>query len=273
MPTKKALNSWLNNKAESKNIYGSVYSVTGGLSLDNDQKFNQGITSGDKYGLMPAIAQGTSVQSRVGNQIQPLSLKVKLCMSLVIPTREVASYGGGDAYASKNSAPEDITVHVYFLKCKKYPDYNDGALIDVTKLLTPMPNNNYQVAFDGSYWNSKFRVNSEQFTTIKHLKIRLKKAAGYESYVGNVTRTNDFEPSNQLQDTSEPGRHYYETTVDIPCPKMLEYKENTAQQPVNFNPFMVAGWVCNDYPFTTNPPYDMYPLAITAKTFFRYKDI
>jgi len=149
-------------------VFDTPSNYTTGIGLTNDVLFNHSITAGDKYRLVPNIPNGTLNGQRIGNEIQPISLKVKLALTLTAPSRLVTSSGDGD------TGPEDITAHVFFLKSKKFPDFTNVGSINLTQLLQVMPNNSLYAPFTGQYWDKHYVVNSEDFTLIKRLAIRLK---------------------------------------------------------------------------------------------------
>jgi len=232
----------------------------------NDTVFNHSITSGDKYRLLPNIPAGTLNGQRIGLEIQPISLKVRLALTLTAPTRLVTTSGDGD------TGPEDITAHCFFLKSKKFPDFANVGSINLTQLLQVMPNNGNFSAFTGAYWEQHCVVNSEDFTLIKWLRIRLKRAAGYQSYVAQIEYSGVYDVQQAIFTDNVPGAQTADVTVDIPLPKNLQYRQTGDLQPQDFNPFMVVGWTKNAYPLTTAGSSNTYPLAISARTYFRYRD-
>lgn len=255
---------------EVKTAYSTAVNFSTGATMISDVLFNHSITPGDKYRLMPGITIGTFNGNRVGNQIQPLSFKVQLCLSLSLPS---ATASGGYISSTTDSGPEDLTAHVYFLKSKKFPDYDNMGSISLTSMLTPMANYGVYSGFTGDWWTAKSIVNSNDFTLIKHLQVRLTKGAGYQSYMAQINETGDGNPQQALFATDVSGRPWAYHTVNIPVPKMLQYKDTTSSQPVDYNPFMVIGWVRNSYPFAVLGANTTFPLAVSARTLFRYKDI
>lgn len=273
MPTKLALNKWINSKSETKVVFGTPGTYDGTSNLLNDVLFNQAITPGDKYAILPSVTNGTGPAQRIGNQLQPLSLKLQLTFNLTTPTSKVSSTlirpGSGDG----DSGPEDITVHLYILKSKVFPNFDQASSIDLTNLLTPSSNSTQFSSFDGTYWPSKFQVNRELFNVISHKAIRLKKAAGYQSYVKYADTTGATLPGGALNTQDTPGSQMAQITEYIPLPKMLQYKATTDLQPADWNPFFVIGWTSNEYPITRAWTHQYYPLSVTGRVTFKFKDL
>jgi len=265
-PTKQALSKWLNSKSEIKNIFDSPTNFTTGFTLTTDTLFNCSITSGDKYRLLPNVPVGTNNGQRIGLEIQPISLKVRLALTLTAPSIDIDSRGDGD------TGPEDITAHIFFLKSKKFPDFANVGAISLSQLLQVMPNNGTFSAFSGAYWEQHCVVNSEDFTLIKRIQVRLKRAAGYQSYVAQVVQSGNYQPNQAIFTDNVPGGQTADIAVDIPLPKELQYRTTTDVQPQDFNPFMVVGWTKNAYPLSSAPPSTLFPLAISGRTYFRYRD-
>ena len=263
------LTKWLNSKLETKFIYTSPVqaSILAG-TLTQDIKFNQSISSAaDCYMLMPPIQQGVGVNNRIGQDIMPLSFKLQLCMSLVLGSNEVNSLSD-----SANSGPEDITVHVFMLRSKVYPDSTQQLSLNVGADLMCTFNGQNEQQFDGNYWSSRLMVNREKYHVLHHKAIRLRKATGYQSYVRQASSEGLVEPTDAVATPATPGAQMAQFTLDIPCPKRLTYSTAFTQQPENYAPFICIGWVANEYPVASPLVRAYYPLAVTARTMFKYKD-
>ena len=263
------LTKWLNSKLETKYVYSTPVQCTVlQPSLLNDTLFNQSITSTiDCYGLMPVCPQGVGVNQRIGEQIQPLSLKLQLALSLVTPTNLVTPLG-----TSGNSGPEDITVHVYILRSKDFPSWQQQYSLNVgTDLLSPYQGQN-ELPFDGTYWNSKLPVNTVKYNVLHHKQIRLRKSAGYQSYVKYADQNSSNDPAGALNCVSQTGNQTAYLSLNIPIPKMLQYSNSAFNMPEDYFPFMCIGWVSNEYPLSAQWTRQLYPLAVTARTYLKFKD-
>lgn len=215
---------------------------------------------------MPTVAQGVGVNQRVGEQIQPLRLKLQVALSLVTPTNQVATLGN-----SGNSGPEDITVHVYILRSKEFPSFQQQYSLNVGADLLMTAQGQDERPFDGNYWNAKLPVNANKYSVLHHKQIRLRKSAGYQSFVkfADVNAVND--PAGALNCVSQTGNQMAYLSLNIPIPKVLQYDtQNTL--PDNYFPFMCIGWTSNEYPLQHNWARQLYPLAVTARTWLTYKD-
>jgi len=238
-----------------------------GGNLIADVKFNQGITSAaDCYMCMPFVSQGVGVNQRVGAEIQPLSFKLQLCLSLV---------GGADEVigaTSKDHGPEDITVHVFMLRSKLFPDMSQQYSLNVGSDLMCQFNGQLPQAFDGTYWASRLIPNRTLYHVLHHKKIRLRKGAGYQSYVKEVSEYGNDNPTNSLYALDTPGAQMAQLTLDIPAPKKLVYEGPFNTFPRDYAPFVCIGWVSNEFPIAKPLNQNYYPLAVTARTFFKFKD-
>ena len=265
------LRKFLQNTAETKRIYSSPVTASGsGSTLINDTKFNQTISSvAEIYRLIPDVDQGEGFDERTGNQIEPKRLTVQLALSLVTPSSAVTATGlGGNAI----SYPENITVHIFFLKSRQVADVANYTAIPITELMSEGGGQNAQ-QFDGSFWNAQLGVNSNLFSVIKHLKINMKKGNGWSSYVSYAEQSGSSVPPQLPCDGQADFNRVHRINVNIPMPKKLTYDSDFTKQPSNYFPFMVAGYTRNEYPVTTAWANTWYPLAISARTLFTYTDI
>ena len=269
------LTKWLNSKLETKYRYDTLYSATGINTLGSDVKFNQAITGpSDCYTILPNVSQAVAEGGRIGQDIQPLSLVVKLGLSLVQPSKQVASAGIPlPGYGTDTAGPEDITVHIFFLKSKLFPDFLQVGNVNVANDLMCEYNGQAEQKFDGSYWSSRLMVNTNKYNVIKHLKIRMRKSGGYYSYVRTVNDLGNYDPESFPYNIGNTGANQVlSVNVRIPTPKTLTYKGNFDVQPIDYCPFMCAGWTVNDFPLAQPIATNFYPLAITGRVMLKYKD-
>lgn len=246
---------------------------TAGGPLTTDVRFNQYISGQeDIYRILPNVAQGLNQDQRIANQIEPKSLLLKLAVQLVQPSKEV--FGelspGGNTY----SYPENITCHIFILRSRQVDDPALVVNIPIDQLMMIGPGMGTK-PFDGSYWNSRLAVNTNQFTAIKHIKLHLRKGSSWYSYVNNCNVNGTSIPAQLPQDGaySSPDQALKEFNIRIPVPKKLIYTNETFEQPKNFFPFMAVGWTKNEYPVSTAWTRSFYPLAISARTLFKFNDL
>lgn len=242
-----------------------------------DIKFNSQIDStNDIYRIMPTVIQGVESGQRIGQSINPISLKCSLALQLVQPTNKVwtpTQDGINPLIGSNISYPEDIVVHVYFLTCKTVKSVTNYTAVPITQLLAF--NGQTPVQFSGSWWDAELPVNKELFNVIKHYRIRLKKGMGWQSYVSNVMDSGSTSPPTQpFTDGYATGSNdIVKIDCQIPLPKTLNYNEEAAAtQPENFFPFMVAGWCRNTYPLINTINNAVYPVAISGRTYLKFTD-
>lgn len=219
------------------------------------------------YRLVPNVAQGLNVDQRVGNEIMPKSLRIQLALQLVQPGANIVP--GGNNYSS----PENITCHIFILKSREVQDQQDASNVDIAHMMSPY-NGQRSGPFTGDYWPSREPVNKNLFTVIHHKKIHMRKGAGWYSFVNNANVMGTAQPTVPCQDGaySSPDQAVVELTLNVPMPKKLVYINETAEQPRNFFPFMCIGWTKNEYPLTQAWNRDFTPLAVSARTYFKYTD-
>jgi len=249
--------------------------------LQGDVKFNSQISSTNEiYSLLPNILQGIDSNQRIGQTINPISLKCSLALQLVQPSNKVwvpTENGSNPLIGNTYSYPEDIIVHVYFLTSKQVKSVANYSAVPITDLLAY--NGSTPVQFSGSWWDAELPVNKELFNVIKHYRIRLYKGSSWQSYVANGE---DF-PSSASVPAQLPTDGYatgsnniIKIDTQIPCPKKLNYREGAtdawANQPEDFFPFMVAGWCRNMYPLNSTVANAVYPVAISGRTYFKFTD-
>jgi len=270
------LTKFLNSKLETKYRWWVPESLTGGFTLLADQKFDQAISgTSDCFQLMPRISQGLGVSERIGEDISPISLKLMLGISLVVPTFKVGSYASlpPPTYGTVMSGPEDITVHIFILKSRVFPDFHSSSQINIGADLMCEYNGQQQQKFTGDYWSTRLQVNTEKYNVIRHIKLRMRKAAGYYSYVKNVSEGGNYDPATNVENVStNMGSHTMNLSIRVPVPRKLTYQQANYSMPENYNPFMCAGWTANEYPLTPLLPTTFYPLSMTGRVLFKYKD-
>jgi hypothetical protein len=272
-PTKLALNKWISSKADIKQVYSTPFSTgVGGGALTNDVAFNQSISQlADIYHLLPNVIQGLNSDQRVGNQIEPKSLRIQLALQLISPSAIVMPPTGG----TQITYPENITVHLFFLRSRQVDDPTLVGNIPITQLMARSPEGLNPQEFDGSYWNSRLPINRAQFSVIKHIQVHMRKGNGWYSFVNNSNVTGMLVPPQLGQDGaySSPDQAVKHMTISIPVPKKIYYANELQNQPKNYFPFMCVGWTKNEYPLSTPWQRDFFPLAISARTFFKFNDL
>jgi hypothetical protein len=181
--------------------------------------FTQGITSAAEfYSAMPVVPIGTDRAARVGNEIEPVSLRVKGIINI------------DTLFANSR----DITVHLFCLESKSIRNFDQVGDVDSNFLISSIDGGISNIQFDGSVSQSLNMVDTRGYKVHKHLKVRLGKGLG---------TTNPPSLATQGVVTPYKAHHYFDFKIKVP--KKLKY-QGTYQYPDLFAPFLCMGWVYND---------------------------
>lgn len=283
-PTKKALTKWINSKAETKYAFNYIHQCNRPDVELIDRRIGPTIARDARWIILPPVTTGNSVFTRVGKEIEPLRLKVKMTLSLITPSREVNWVANNavppppEPYGDFNSGPEDITAHVYVFFSKLFPDWAQRNNDDWTMLHFLKHSNQANAAygFEGVHENGKMVMNTEEFRPVHHFAIRLKKGAGYQSYVRMIT-TNPPEagtrdPEDRLSAFTSASQ-FADLTFSVPLPKKLSYAAQANAYPEHYCPYLAVSWSSNEYPMERPCLDTVTPLAVTATTHLWYKDM
>jgi len=270
-----AIEKWWNRKAEVKMVYSNPNTLAGttlATGVNMYSSIAQNIASTNAfYNLIPAIPQGNTAITRVGDYIQPRKLVVDFRASLLEPFDV-------DHGFSTEIWPEDIMVHVFFLTSKLYKSFLGGS----QSAVAPSPSLSYDLqsalmgfngiqvsGFDGTVINSDKPVNLEKFTVIKRMKFRLNRSSGFKSLV-QLNGAAAPAPPTTVPLISVGGQDSKHFKVTIPLPKRLQF-ENATNTASNHFPFMVAGWTYTHSPLNQTTS-TLAPLNIQANTQLYYTD-
>jgi len=216
----KAVTTVIKRKQETKYISDSLFNNSASpTTLATFVGFSSGITStAEMYCCMPRIIQGTGDHNRVGNVIQPTSLKVKGIVSL----------------QTNLNTSAHCSVDVYFLTSKQVKTELLYASVLINKLLNKGDGTNTN--YTGKTYEAQFPVNLSEFTVIKHKRIILQRCRDSP----NAIADSDESATSIAPNYSRP------FVVDIPLPKSLTYQADGNTLPASFYPFMVLGWNYGD---------------------------
>jgi len=232
-------------------------------NLASPTAFTTAITSyNEAYALMPTMAVGTGAAARIGDYIEPRKLTVDLRATL-LSSRDVSGSFGNELW------PEDIMVHIFFLKSKSIKDSRLAPNLDFSKLMGF--DGHAAASFDGTNLNADKPINKEQFIVIKRLKFRLRRSAGFPSLVQYQGVAPVTGPPTLVPAVSYAGEDTKRFKVNIPCPKKLQFPEPGNIACENFFPFMVAGWTYTHAPLD-QAVSNLSPLSIQATTQLYYTD-
>lgn len=270
----RAVTKIINRKSETKeaSFFGTagVFPQTG---LYTDRAYsgqNQLISSvtSDVKVVMPYVFEGTDDWQRVGNKIQPLSLRIqgttKIALAQISPP---------------NWSPTDLFAVLFVLQSKQIRSISNFQYTTPGTPPVVVDNLNLQsllkteegttVPFDGNVWASKLPVAEQNFQVLAKKVFRLRYAGlvGTTGTVASIANSHDYVANWTLN--LRPGKH---------MPKVLHYPESTTfpalppsfqNSPTNFAPFMVMGYYQADG--SSGPA--AVRLENTYTSLLRYKDM
>lgn len=180
------------------------------------------------FTCVPDITQGDLSTDRQGVKISPRRHTTQLQFTF----NEDPQITGG---VPASQAGWDITVHVWYGFCKRYKSVVD-VNASANSILAEMLNvgNGSQSRFTGLMSDELFEVNKE-FLTVRHKTARMYKNAG-RANVLDITSPSLGMPEIQGIRMSLPWK----------VPKTLLYKDEPAQIPENYAPFIIVGYSHND---------------------------
>lgn len=244
-PTKaltQAVNKIVNRKIETKFKIDAPYNYTTNQTLEDFVQFSTAITSTNElFALIPKVSQGTDDYQRVGQTIQPKSLKVNIQCAL----------------GTANSC--QIVADFFFLTAKNVKDIKLTNQILTGNLLNDGQGGN--IPYDGTSYTAMCPINSSEFTLIKRKRVILRKG-GYDyntMYSGGGPATDTMTYNSAM------------FSVKIPLPKKLTYLTAADLQPTNSFPFMMVGFHAIDN-FGNIALTPTIPLYVQAQSQLYFKD-
>lgn len=211
---------------------------------------------------LPAMVQGLSDINRLGDRIEPTSLKVKLNVRLA--QQVVADIKGAQA------TPIDVTVYVFYGFIKAMKTYQgsvgvqDNRLVVTTQseavtAMTKLLDNGDLTfkTFDGSQQFAQLPLSS--YVDMKVKKIHLRQASGW---INTPAGNNSASPNTDSQNTIRK-----EVNLKFKT-KKLQYPTSTDIYPNNYAPVFALGCVFNDATASTNQASPTYPNGVVEYTAF-----
>lgn len=232
-------------KQETKLRIAAPFNYNSGATLEDFTQFSTAITgTGELYALIPPVTTGDDDYQRIGNQLQPVSLKVKIQCAL-------------GALASSS-----VYVDFWFLHSKNIKDAKHTAQVAIQKLLND--GNGQNVPYDGTSYTAMLPLNKTEFTLITHKRILLKKPYGDPQglYSGAGAPPNSVDSLAANTKT---------LSVNINLPKNLTYEQKTDYVPSNTFPFMAVGFTATDQ-FGGTALTPTLPIYVQAQSQLYYKD-
>lgn len=245
VPFNQRVTSAIARAQETKLKIAAPFNYNSGATLEDFTQFSTAITgTGELYGLIPPVTVGDDDFQRVGNQIQPTSLTVKIQCAL-------------GALASSS-----VFVDFWFLHSKNIKDAKHTAQVAIQKLLNDGGGQN--VPYDGTSYTSMLPLNKTEFTMITHKRILLKKPYGDPQGLYSGAGA----PPNSVY-TVAPNTKSFSVTIKLP--KKLTYEQKTDYVPSNTFPFMAVGFFASDQ-FGGTALTPTLPIYVQAQSHLYYKD-
>lgn len=209
--------------AETKYVSEALYQMNGATIPGAWIGFSSAITGvGEIYAGMPHISQGTDDHNRIGNQINPKRLRIKLDIAC--------------KYFPDTSA-RDRTVHVFVLTAKSVKSLDNYTSIPITQLLDR--GNGTKTTFDGTQFHAQFPVNTSEFTVLKHKAMRMVQGFGLANSVPGVD-------AGSTDGVISPAHSYARIALNVKTPAKFKYDRASQTFPTNYAPFLVIGFTHNN---------------------------
>jgi len=235
----------LNRRAETKYCSSALTGYGFTTDLSQFTGFNALInTTGELYSLLPPVIQNKGSSTRIGDEITPTKLRVKMTF--------------GFPYDQPTS---DVMVHVYFLTCKSVKTAANYTAIPIASLLDYGDGTN--AGFDGTLYNSQLPVNTDAFTVLSHKQFRLSKVDG-------LNNTYIQAGSNKTGIVSQNPACYKTLTKDFKLPT-LKYANDADLYPQNSFPFVAVGWTYADT-YNTTPSSSNVNVMVQGQSQLWFKD-
>lgn len=246
IPFNQRVTSAIQRAQETKFKIAAPFNYNNGNTLEDFTQFSTAITgTSEIYGLIPAVTIGDDDYQRIGNQIQPTKLVVKIQCAV-------------GAIASSQ-----IYVDFFFLHSKNIKDAKHTAQVAIQKLLNDGGGQN--VPYDGTSYTAMMPINKTEFSSIKHVRYLFKKPYGDPQglYSGAGAP-----PGASVSSVAQSVKTF---SVTIPLPKKLTYEQRTDYVPSNTFPFMVVGFHAADQ-FGGSALTSTLPVYVQAQSHLYYKD-
>jgi len=212
---------------------------------------------------LPAMVQGVSDINRIGDRLEPSSLKVKLNIRLA--QQVVGDIKGAQA------TPTDLTVYIFYGTIKSMKTYNTAIAVQDNRLVVNAQSEAVTAmsklldkgdltftTFDGSQQFAQLPLSS--YVDMKVKKVRLRQAAGWIN--------TGFQNGSAVPNTDSQNQIRKEVTLQFKPPAKLSYKTSTDLYPDNYAPVFALGYVFNDAAASTNQVDPQYPNGVVEYTAF-----
>jgi len=245
-PTKSMLdviNTVVRRGQETKFVVGAPFNNQSSTNLETFTSFTSAITSTNEvYALIPKIDEGTDDFNRIGQVIQPRSLRTKV--NVCLPTDQVHSMS--------------VYADFYFCTAKPVKAEYLSNQVPTSELLNDGQGSN--VPYDGTSFTAALPINKTKFSLIRHVRVKLQKGINDP----NVALTGAGTSSTNVYPYSK------SFSVNIPIPQKLTYLDSGSNTPSNFFPFMMVGFHGTDNTGGTAPI--VARINVQAQSQLYYKD-
>ena len=244
VPFNERVTSAIARAQETKLKIAAPFNYNNGSTLEDFTQFSTAITgTSELYNLIPAVTVGDDDYQRVGNQIQPTSLTVKVNAAL-------------GALASSS-----VYVDFWFLTSKNIKDARQTTQVPIQKLMNDGGGQN--VPYDGTSYTAMLPINKTEFTVLSHKRVLLKKPYGDPQGLYSGAGA-----SGSVQSLAANTKSF---SVTIKLPKKLTYEQRTDYVPTNIFPFMAVGFTAADQ-FGGQSLTPTLPIYVQAQSHLYYKD-
>lgn len=222
---------------------------------------------------LPAMVQGITDINRIGDRIEPTSLKVKLNLRLAqqLITSDPNVFGA-------QARPLDVTAYIFYGFVKSMKTYQNSVTLQDSRLaVSGQSEANTAMSrllddgdttfstFDGSQQFAQFPLS--HYVQMKVKKVHLRQASGW---INTNVNNGSASPCTDSQNTIR-----REVTLPFKLPSKLEYGATTSTYPDNYAPVFAVGYVYNDAGASTNqasPVFGQGAIEYTAFSSLYFKD-
>lgn len=209
--------------AERKYVSESLRALNGSSTAGSWIGFSSAVTGvGEIYAAIPRVHQGNDDFQRVGNQLSPKRVQLKLDIC---------------AKVYNDNGSRDRTVHVFLLTSKSVKSLDNYSAIPITQLLNKGDGTN--VSFDGTCFHAQYPVNTSEFTVLRHMSTRMVSGFGQANSTTSAT-------AGTTDAVISPSHQYAHVTMNVKVPKTFKYAAVGQSYPTNSAPFIVIGFTNNN---------------------------
>jgi len=171
--------------------------------------------------ILPPLAQGITVSSRIGDRVRPTSCTLEICVSTL----------------GTNNNSFDTMARIMVISDKGIRSYDDMTVSNINYNSLLDTGDSGPIQYVGDAHDNFFNINPRMFTTHFDKCYHLSKTQGLN--------TNSFTVTNGTI-VSQAQNNFIKLRIKVPVPKILKYDEETAVNPTNFAPLLCVGFANMD---------------------------